>query len=80
MEQPETSPTSPLDAALRARGLTNNEIAVSLGVTRTAVYYWRIGRNPLAAEVAKELSGKFGIPLHELRPDLWDPPSTKCAA
>ena len=46
-------------------------IADALGIRTQAVSQWR--RVP--AEHAIVIADKLGIPLHELRPDLWPSPS-----
>jgi DNA-binding transcriptional regulator YdaS (Cro superfamily) len=39
-------------------------------MTRQAVYQWK----QIPAEKAAAISEALGLPLHELRPDLWPPP------
>lgn len=46
------------------------QIAAALGMTRQAIYQWR----QIPAEKASVISKALGLPLHELRPDLWPPP------
>jgi len=48
--------------------------AEQFGVTRRAVASYRHGeRRPRPAK-AKDISARCGIPLHSIRPDVWDPP------
>lgn len=52
------------------------ELAKAAGVDRTSVYGWqRKGVIPHARVYAINLA--LGIPLHELRPDLWPLPCGK---
>jgi DNA-binding transcriptional regulator YdaS (Cro superfamily) len=70
------SPLPPIDRALTEHGLGNREVATALGISTEAVRRWRVGSNGLRAEPAMEIHRKFGIPLHQLRPDLWPPDRT----
>jgi len=56
----------------RAGGV--GKLAHLLGVTHSSVCDWRrSGRIPVRrAKAANEL---LGLPLHEMRPDIWSPPS-----
>jgi transcriptional regulator with XRE-family HTH domain len=49
-------------------------LAEALGITVTAVGYWKRGERQPSAEIARLAYDKLGIPPHEMRPDLWDPP------
>lgn len=56
-------------------GKTLDEIATAFGVHKTSVLRWEEGRVP--AERAATLSSLTGIPLHELRPDIFPAPETE---
>ncbi len=56
--------------AIKVVGL--QALAAHCNVTYQAVRKWERGLIP--AERAKQVSHVSGIPLHVLRPDLWDPP------
>lgn len=51
-------------------------VADQLGLTRAAVATWK--RVP--AERVRAVSEITGIPLHDLRPDLFDPPAPVSAS
>lgn len=84
--------TNCLDAIvqrLHSRGMTladylskPGSTAVALGrrldVSHSTILRWASGRVP--AERARAVSDATGIPLHELRPDLFDPPQRVEAA
>jgi DNA-binding transcriptional regulator YdaS (Cro superfamily) len=59
---------------MSATGKTDAQLAAALGVNAEVVRLWRHGRRRIAAERVIELSNITGIPRHELRPDLWEPP------
>jgi DNA-binding transcriptional regulator YdaS (Cro superfamily) len=71
-----------IERAFRDKGLRNVDIARAVGVSLTLVRYWLIGHSPIAPHHAKSLRKAFDIPLHVMRPDIWDAPSKKtdCAA
>lgn len=49
------------------------------GVDRTTVNWWkRVGRIPV--DRALRISDRLGIPLHEIRPDVWKAPVAEDAA
>jgi DNA-binding transcriptional regulator YdaS (Cro superfamily) len=58
---------------MSATGKKDADIAASIGVNPEVVRLWRHGRRKINAERAIELARVLGIPLHELRPDLWAP-------
>jgi DNA-binding transcriptional regulator YdaS (Cro superfamily) len=58
---------APANRGLRAR------IARELGIERGAIAQWR----QIPPERVPEVSRITGIPRHQLRPDLWEPPD-KC--
>lgn len=59
---------------MSATGKKDADIAAALGVNPEVVRLWRHGRRKINAERAIALSKVTGIPLHELRPDLWEAP------
>lgn len=63
-----------LASYLAEKGLTDGELGTMLGVSAELVRLWRHGRRPISAKRAVDMSKVTGIPLHELRPDLWEPP------
>jgi len=58
-----------LEKIKATRGL-KARIARGLGITTGAVAQW----DRVPAERAPAVAEITGIPLHELRPDLWPPP------
>ncbi len=45
-----------------------------VGVKSRSIAYWKAGR-PMTPALAKKIEQITGVPRHELRPDLWDPPA-----
>ena len=60
------------DAAVQAAG-GGAKLARGVGVTRWAVHQWRLFGIP-ASRVAA-VSRLTGLPIHQLRPDLFDDPA-----
>jgi len=58
-----------LKSLLNERGLRLAGAAARVGVTRATLTRWAQGQVP--AERAHALAEATGIPLHDLRPDLW---------
>lgn len=55
-------------------GLTYEKLALNVGFSsRGAVFNHCSGQRSISAESAKRYSQALGIPLSELRPDLWPP-------
>lgn len=50
---------------------TRAGLARAIGITKQATHQWR---GPIPAERVPAISKAFGIPRHELRPDLWEAP------
>jgi plasmid maintenance system antidote protein VapI len=71
-------PVTDIDRAFARLDLKDAEVARAIGVTRQCVRYWRHGRNLISPARARELNARFGLPLHILRPDVWDPPLRAC--
>jgi DNA-binding transcriptional regulator YiaG len=67
-----------IDRAFAKLNLSTKEVAKALRVTPQCVQYWRSGRNLINPARARELNARFDLPLHVLRPDVWDPPSRAC--
>jgi DNA-binding transcriptional regulator YdaS (Cro superfamily) len=63
-------------AYLTEHGLTDAELANQVGVSAELVRLWRHGRRTISAKRAVVVSRVTGIPRHELRPDLWEPPES----
>lgn len=66
-----------IDRAFAGCDLSNREVAAALGVTPQCIHSWRSGRNQINPTNAKILNARFGLPLHVLRPDVWDPPQPR---
>jgi DNA-binding transcriptional regulator YdaS (Cro superfamily) len=58
-----------------AMGLSDRELAAMLGVSDEMVRLLRHGKRQISATRAVSIFKITGIPLHELRPDLWEPPA-----
>lgn len=52
-------------------GLSDADVADRLEVSAEAVRLWRKGKRQITAARAVEIERIFGMPRHELRPDLW---------
>jgi DNA-binding transcriptional regulator YdaS (Cro superfamily) len=52
-----------------------NELAKATGLTKQAISAW----TRIPAERAPAISEALGVPLHELRPDLWPVPEGESA-
>jgi DNA-binding transcriptional regulator YdaS (Cro superfamily) len=63
-----------VDAVRRAGSV--KALAAAAGVRPQAVSQWRA----IPPERARAIADAFGIPLCELRPDLWDAPAKQVAA
>jgi DNA-binding transcriptional regulator YdaS (Cro superfamily) len=70
-------PRSDIDLAFIRCRLTSRQAAAVLGVTYQCVNFWRRERNQIPPAQAKALNQVFGLPLHVLRPDIWDPPARR---
>jgi DNA-binding transcriptional regulator YdaS (Cro superfamily) len=64
-----------LASYMTEKGLTDGDLAASLGVSGELVRLWRHGHRAISAKRAITISEVTGIPRHELRPDLWDAPA-----
>ena len=50
------------------------EISKETGIGYSVVWRHLHGQKKISAEFAMKYHKTYGIPLHELRPDLWEPP------
>lgn len=68
---PETIPSSAADAAERAIATAGGSAALAklIGVNRWAVHQWK--RSGIPANRLPAVARITGIPMSELRPDLW---------
>lgn len=67
-----------LEQFRKASGLTFDEMARLAGFSsRSAVFQHCTGSRRISAESAIRYSRTFGIPLCQLRPDLWPPVSAE---
>lgn len=64
-----------LDSCLKARSIEPVDFTRVLGVSMTTYRLWRRGERKPSTAHALAAEKKFGIPRHELRPDLWPPPA-----
>lgn len=62
--------TEHTDRAIKAAGGAS-ALARALGIKQAAVSQW----HRIPAERVPDVAAATGIPRHELRPDLWEPPS-----
>lgn len=60
-----------IEAAIEAAGGNISELCRSLGIIPSSLGNWR----KVPAARAPEITRLWGVPLHVLRPDLFDPPS-----
>jgi DNA-binding transcriptional regulator YdaS (Cro superfamily) len=70
--------TSPIQTAIRALG-GDERFRAALGVGKRTLAYIKAGKR-ISAERAVKIETLTGVPRHELRPDLWAPPSKQEAA
>ena len=59
----------------KRRGTSYRKIAKQCGISVSNVYAHCTGQRTISAEMAVRYHTVFGIPLCELRPDLWPPDS-----
>jgi DNA-binding transcriptional regulator YdaS (Cro superfamily) len=63
------------------RGMTFGEMALAAGFrSRSSVFQHCSGARTISAESAMKYFRAFGIPLSEIRPDLWPPAYGKAIA
>jgi len=62
-------------APVALNGMTFDEMALAAGFrSRSSTFHHCQGVRAISAESAMKYHHAFGIPLSELRPDLWPPP------
>jgi len=69
---------SKLYLLLEQRELRPIDLARRVGVDKSVVTRWAARRIP--AERVLDIESATGIPRHELRPDIYPPPTTGAAA
>lgn len=57
---------------IEATGKSRADLALELGVRRITIYQYEWGDRLPKPATAKRLSELTGIPLHKIRPDIWD--------
>jgi DNA-binding Xre family transcriptional regulator len=67
-----------LKTLLKDRRMRLTDLAQAVGVDKATVTRWSQGNIP--PERARDVSRATGIPLYQLRPDLWDAPKKSGAA
>lgn len=77
---PEQKDSSPIRSWREASGLTLEKVAGMLGVTRAAVFQWETGKCRISVKSAWTLHDVTGIPLTDLRPDVFRPASLSGSA
>ncbi|MBQ7609309.1 MAG: helix-turn-helix transcriptional regulator [Desulfovibrionaceae bacterium] len=60
-----------LDEYRKREKLTYSEVSRRVGLTTQSVFYHCKGKKKISAESAVTYHNALGIPLHDLRPDLW---------
>jgi transcriptional regulator with XRE-family HTH domain len=69
----------PLTLYRESRGLTLEGLGDLVGLSKPSVWRIEAGEQMPSPETAKEINAKTGIPLWELRPDIWDAPKGRAA-
>lgn len=64
----------PIERAIKAAGGVS-ALASDLDVKPPTVSQWRHGQRPVPPRLALSIEAEFGISRHELRPDVFGPPS-----
>ena len=54
--------------------IDNKALAFAMGVKQSRMSGWMTGAERIPVERAKKMAALTGIPLYELRPDVWDKP------
>lgn len=55
----------------KARGLSQEEFAESIGVSRPTVNRWETGARKIGGKRVPVVAQRTGIPVSDLRPDLF---------
>lgn len=58
-------------------GLTPNEVAAAAGICANAVYRYLAGSRKIGFRNALKINAALGIPLWEMRPDIWKRPDAE---
>jgi ribosome-binding protein aMBF1 (putative translation factor) len=66
------------DAIMARYGVSRDDLLTKLGIGWATVRSWRRGDRKPSLAVCQLAEKRLGIPKHELRPDVWPPP-TKAA-
>ena len=53
-------------------GLTQTEMACQLGIRQGAVCNYETGIRNVSIPVAKKIRKKYGVPLSDIRPDVFE--------
>jgi DNA-binding transcriptional regulator YiaG len=72
--RPAAEATSALDEHMIRTGVTTTALAARMQVTPSTVRQWRSGVRKTSVACAKRLAAELDMPLHLLRPDIWDAP------
>lgn len=57
----------------KTQGLSQEEFAEALGVSRPTVTRWETGARKIDGKLVPAVSLRTGIPVSDLRPDLFPP-------
>jgi transcriptional regulator with XRE-family HTH domain len=72
---PDDDKVAPLQRYMVSHDILVDDIAAALGVSKSAINFWRFGKRRMKIEHAQLLNERFHIPKYILRPDIWKPPS-----
>jgi transcriptional regulator with XRE-family HTH domain len=75
-----TSPVLDVDAILSRYGLSREDFCDRLGLGMPTIRSWMRGDRKPSVPVCQLAEERLGIPKHELRPDLWQPPPPRTRA
>ena len=67
-----------LQLLLKEQNMRLSDLARAVDVDKATATRWSQGNIP--PERVRDVASATGIPLHELRPDLWDAPASTGAA
>ena len=68
-----------MDGLRRAVDIAGGQTALArlIGKKQGHVWWWLNKKTLLPPEIALRIEAATGVPRHELRKDLWEPPSFK---
>jgi transcriptional regulator with XRE-family HTH domain len=66
-----SDPRTPIDQVLVKHGLTAEAFCERLGLSPDTLRKWRKGLRAMSYRLAIRCEEEFGIPRHELRPDIF---------